>query len=436
MTKPRLILFFVLLGAMVRETPADDAVERGLFEEAERVIRRVRRADAHVTLVDADDQPLPGHVVKVRLARHEFLFGAAIALRDRESAPQEKAYRAAFASLFNYATTENIMKWKPLEAARGTFNWDMPDATLDWCEKNHIELKSHCLIWGTTTQGVPDWLPDRPRAEVLALMKEHIETVMTRYRGRIRYWDVVNEPVHCHVFDRIAGADHLEKVMRWARDADPQAYLIINEYNLIAKPDDRKRFIGLVRHLIDTKTPVDGLGIQAHSPGTTWHSPRAIVDTLSDLATLDRDLHITELTLKTEGEKITGGYRTGEWTEEAQAEYYRQLYTLCFGHARVKAITMWAVFDSRSWLPGGGIFDREGRPKAAARALEDLITRRWHTEAEVTADREGKADFRGFKGTYDVEVVAPDGKTALKTRLRLGPDPETDVRIRVGPEAR
>ena len=431
MTKASLISLWVALGLCMGETMAEDGDEAKLFERAERVIDTVRQAELRIALQGPGDKPLEGYKLKVRLVRHEFLFGAAIALRAGPVGAQEKAYRKAFASLFNYATTENIMKWKPLEPERGKYRWDRVDRTLDWCTSNGIELKSHCLIWGTRTQGVPDWLSGTTRADVLARMKEHIDVVMQRYRGRIRYYDVVNEPLHCHVFDRIAGADHLDKVMRYARNADPDAYLIINEYNLIARPAERKRFIALVRHLLAEGTPIDGIGIQAHSPGTTWHSPCAVVETLDDLAALGKDLHVTELTLKTEGEDITGGYRKGKWTEKAHAEYYRQLYTLCFGHPNVKAITMWAVFDSRSWLPGGGIFDRDGRPKAVAETVEKLIKKTWHTEKELRTDKQGTAGLRGFKGTYEVEVISPSGKSVMSTRLQLGPAASGEARIRV-----
>jgi len=408
---------------------ADDAADKRLFDDAESVIEKVRKADAAITVVGPDDKPVAGCRLHVRLARHEFLFGAAIALGRDETTAEEQAYRRAVASLFNYATTENIMKWKPIEPERGKYNWAAVDKTIEWCTKNGIELKSHCLIWGAEQQGVPDWLLGLPPTEVLARMKERIDTVMGRYRGRIRYYDVVNEPVHCDVFDRIAGAGHIEQVMRWARQADPDAFLIINEYNLIASREDRKRFIALLERLIASGTPLDGIGIQAHEPRTTWHSPTAIVEALNDLATLGKDLHITELTVETHDEDITGGYRAGKWTDEAQAEYYRQLYTLCFGHPKVRAITTWAVFDSRSWLAGGGIYDREGRPKAAATMLDELINRKWRTETDLVADANGSARLRGFKGEYDVEARSPDGKVVQRTGLRPGDGSQWRIRL-------
>ena len=421
-----------MLGVSVTTASADDAAERKLFDDAARVIETVRKGDARITLTGVGEKPLAGFKVHARLRRHAFLFGGAIALRDDVNAERDKAYREAFARLFNYATTENIMKWKPIEPERGRYAWARPDATLDWCEKNDITLKSHCLIWGEPRQGAPKWLMHKTRDEVRALMKAHVDAVMTRYKGRIRYYDVINEPVHCHVFDEIAGIDHIEQVMHWAHAADRKAYLIINEYNLIASARDRRRFIKLLKDRRDRGMPLDGIGIQAHSPGTTWHSPKTIVTALDELATLGKDLHITELTLKTEGTDITGGYRKGKWTPEAQAEYYRQLYTLCFGHAKVKAITMWAVFDSRSWLAGGGIFDREGKPKAAATMLDDLLHETWHTDVTVTTDAGGRASLRGFKGDYDLEVRTPEGKPAWKVSRTLGAGDGGAWDIRIG----
>ena len=157
-------------------------------------------------------------------------------------------------------------------------------------------------------------------------------------------------------------------------------------------------------------TPISGLGIQAHEPREDWFAPEKVWATLDRLAELGYPLHITEYIPQSGGKEITGGWREGTWTEEAQAEFAEQLYTLCFGHPAVVSINWWGLSDRRIWLPAGGLLRKDYEPKPVYNRLKDLIHSRWKTSIEARTDENGRVMFRGFHGTYDISITPQDGQ--------------------------
>jgi endo-1,4-beta-xylanase len=145
--------------------------------------------------------------------------------------------------------------------------------------------------------------------------------------------------------------------------------------------------------------------------------------TLDRLGGLGYPLHITEYIPQSGGKPITGGWREGTWTEEAQAEFAEQFYRLCFGHPAVASINWWGLSDRQIWLPAGGLIDKEYEPKPVYNRLRDLIHRQWKTGLDVQTDEKGQATFRGFCGAYDVTVKLPDGRVrTFKAALQRGRD--------------
>ena len=158
------------------------------------------------------------------------------------------------------------------------------------------------------------------------------------------------------------------------------------------------------------RTPLSGLGIQAHEPREEWFAPKEVWTTLDKYAELGYPLHITEYIPQSGGKPITGGWREGKWTEEAQAAYAEQFFKLCFGHPAVASINWWGFTDRRIWLPAGGLLDQEYEPKPVYNRLHDLIRRRWTTHVDTHTDPNGRVEFRGFLGSYHVTVETDDGQ--------------------------
>jgi GH35 family endo-1,4-beta-xylanase len=234
---------------------------------------------------------------------------------------------------------------------------------------------------------------------------------MSRYQGRIEFWEVVNEPSH------LPGLK-VDEPYRWAREADPTARLIVNDYHVLA--DGQPPFHRLLEQALRDSVPFDGIGIQAHEPRTMRFPLERVRRTLDRYAALGKGLHITEFTPASSGQPISGSHLTGVWDEAAQADYAEKFYRVCFAHPSLVAITWWDLCDAQSWLKGGGLLRADLTPKPVYEALKKLLHEQWHTRLAGTTDRAGQLSVRGFFGRYVVKL-ANDSATAVFQLAKDGP---------------
>jgi GH35 family endo-1,4-beta-xylanase len=387
--------------------------------QASQNIGQVRRGEAVVTLRTADGEPLAGAVVQIRQRRHEFLFGCiAFDLVWGRETYRPEVWKERFSELFNFAVFP--FYWARYEPQPGVTMQQQTLEAVKWCRANGIITKGHPLVW-TNPSGIPKWVQGLSPEEAEARMLERVKREVSAFAGQIDIWDVVNEPIHCRAWKNVEArayikeptpvmADYVDKAFRAARQANPEAHLILNEYYTIARPEDRARFYDLVVELKRRGTPISGLGIQAHEPRQEWFPPEQVWATLERFAELGYPLHITEYIPQSGGKAITGGRRQGTWTEDAQAEYAEQFFRLCFGHLAVASINWWGFTDRRIWLPGGGLLDEEYGPKPVYDRLKALIHDEWKTRLNVRIGGNGRIAFRGFYGSYDVTVETDDGR--------------------------
>jgi endo-1,4-beta-xylanase len=452
---PWVVLLALAVGPPVSAgdlTPDRARIEARLLGRAAANVERLRMGDVQVALQRPDGEPLSGATVQIRQRRHAFLFGCIVfdLVWDRRP-PRPQVFKERFRELFNLAVFP--FYWPSHEPRPGMPEWARMTAALRWCREEGITPKGHPLVWACRS-GVPRWLQGLPVEQTEELSRARVTNIVRGLAGEIDLWDVVNEPVNVRTWrhkiaafddpddwgveDEIpAIADYVDEAFRWARQANPAATLILNEYNTIARPRVRERFLALVRELQTRGTPLSGLGIQAHEPREEWYAPEAVWETLDAFAATGLPLHATELHPQSSGKPITGGWRTGRWTEEAQAEFTEQLVRLLFGHPGVVSINWWGLSDRTSWLPGGGLLDEEDRPKPVYDRLRRLIREEWTTSLDMRTDAAGNLSFRGFFGDYDLLVSVPDGRDhRLPIRVRSneenrwrftlgGPDPSS-----------
>ena len=362
-----------------------------------------RKADATVRVVGADGKPVAGARVRVEQTGHEFLFGCNIYRFERFGAAKANdAFEKRFAELFNYATAG--FYWRGYEPQRGKPAYAYTDRVVAWCRHRGIRLKGHPLLWGHTA-GVPKWSKGQPPA---AVQRQRVTDIVTRYAGKIEFWEVVNEPSHCHDVK-------IDQPYRWARKADPNAYLIVNDYYVMA--NGYPPFLALLKGARAGRVPFDGIGIQAHEPRTMRFGLPQVWNVLDGYAALGKELHITEFTPCSAGQRITGSHVKGVWDEKSQAGYAVKFYKTCFAHPAVMAVTWWDLCDDGSWLKGGGMLRADLSPKPVYAALKKLIHKDWNTKLAGRTDAKGEYRFRGFRGGYTVGVER--GRAAAEARRRL-----------------
>ncbi len=388
--------------------------EREIVAATDAAIDRYRKTDAKIRVIDAAGRPAAGAAISVAQTSHEFLFGCNIYSFDRYPDPQQNAaYKKRFEELFNYATVGFYWRW--YEPERGKPNYEYTDKVVQWCQQRGIKMKGHPLLWGNNS-GVPPWSSGQPSPEI---QRQRVTEIMRRYHGKIDFWEVVNEPSHL-------AEPKIDQPYRWAREADPQACLIVNDYHVLA--DGCPSFFRLLKEAVGNEVPFDGIGIQAHEPRTMRFPLDRVQEILDQYASLGKQLHITEYTPTSSGQSITGSHREGAWDEAAQAEYAVRFYRVCFAHPAMRAITWWDLCDRGSWLPGGGMLRADMSPKPVYEQLRELIHAEWKTRLSGTTDAEGKFSFRGFRGTYRVSVRMPG--RAIERDLQLTGDGVQTMEIR------
>jgi endo-1,4-beta-xylanase len=414
-----------------------------LRQKADENVEQVRKSEARLRFETVDRKPLKGMEVEIVQKTQDFLFGNLIFDLVWNDLPHKPdLFKQRFLELFNFAIFP--FYWPFYEKRPGQTEWQKMLPVLEWCHANGVTPKGHPLVWPYSA-GVPEWLYDMPEGSVEALIQARVLDLVKGFADRIQVWDVTNEAVNHISWDEathpnfrsryhevsmwrgveVSGAfkreipipqaaDWVEKSLRWAYAANPQATLIVNDYNQEYELNVRQRFFDLILELQQRGAPVSGIGLQVH-PVNHWLWPHEIWDTLEMYADLGCPIHITELHQPAWEREIEGGWRTGMWTPEAQAEFIEQMYRQFYGHPSVVSINYWGFSDRNIWMPGGGLIDAEYRPKPVFNLLKKLIKGEWMT-APFTArtDENGEISFRGFYGNYEVIERLPGKKNPTR----------------------
>jgi GH35 family endo-1,4-beta-xylanase len=412
-----------------KEIASRAAIEKEYLARARANIERFRKGDAALVLTDAGGAPLANLQVEVDQVTQDFLFGNQIwelsSIWPKETANLD-LLRERFKALCNLAIVP--FYWSAYERKAGFEEWQTNQAMIQWLRENGFTLKGHPLAW-TSPAGTPQWLLALDPELATDLLRARISRAVIGFKGTIDIWDVVNEPVTTIPWEAALKdpansekvryntrgvevsqvAPWVEGCYKWANQANPDGNYILNEFFTLAVPDVRDRFYRLLKELQARNTPVKGIGIQAHEPREMWFSPVEIYKTFDMYQEFGVPIHITELIPQSSGKEITG-WRRGQWTEAAQAEFAEQFYTLVFGHPSAASITWWGLSDRNIWLPGGGLLDKDYNPKPVYHTLLKLIKTDWMTRnLKLQTDAQGRVSFRGFHGEYSIIITMPDG---------------------------
>jgi len=235
--------------------------------------------------------------------KDDFLIGAA--LNPRQFGNTDARTTEFITREFNCATAENDMKWEHVEPKPNEFHFEAADKFIDFCRSHDLVVIGHNLCWHAQ---LPSWVskPDAGQETLtkdvlLARLKNHILTVAAHFKGKVRGWDVVNEAINDgngeyrnSVFYRVIGKEYLPLAFKWAHEADPNAELYYNDYNLDADNAKRARAIELIKYLREQGARVDGIGLQGHYNLSTPTAAK-IDETIQMFADLGLKVMITEL---------------------------------------------------------------------------------------------------------------------------------------------
>jgi endo-1,4-beta-xylanase len=301
---------------------------------------------------------------------------------------------------------ENDMKWQDInDGAPGDDDYTRADTIAGFAVESGMALRGHNLLWYFRT---PPWffaLPNREAKERVVV--DHIKTLAGRYRGIVHSWDVVNEPIEPKdgradglrkaVFLDALGPGYLDLAYRLARETDPKARLVVNEYNVeldTAEHETRRVvLLDLLKRMQKNGTPVDAVGVQAHltAVGGPPFSAERLRRFFADIAALGLTIQITELDVTDEAAPADIAAR-----DRLVADTYRRFLDAALDEPAVKMVVTWGLSDRHSWivrhetneskwrkdgLPSRPLpFDAELRPKPAFTAIAEAFA---HAPARV-----------------------------------------------------
>jgi len=320
-------------------------------------------------------------------------------LPDDYSAKELNLIRTQFSVL----TPANCMKMYHIQRREGIFDFDQADAFVAFAAANNQKVLGHCLIWAKDVR-TPAWFfnnaDNSPTRELLLKrMQKHIETVVARYRGKVPYWDVLNEAladdqnfIRPSSYLSVIGDDFIAKAFEYAHAADPKAMLIYNDYNLFFA-NKQKKLKQLLQYFKDRKVPAHAIGIQGHFEldKIPYEDLEATINLIKSfgLKMVVSELDI-DVVLRSKWWAEGGKHREElakhdpynpacppeilDW----QAREYAKLFALFSRHAdSIQRITFWGLHDGQSWLNNFPwkrtnhplLFDRNVEPKPAYNAV-------------------------------------------------------------------
>lgn len=319
----------------------------------------------------------------------DFYIGTAI--NESQILEKNAAEEKLIAKEFNSITPENIMKSMFVQPTKGNFQFDLTDKYVSYGEKHNMFIHGHTLIWHSQ---LAPWMSEiKDGSEMKAFMKNHINTVVSRYKGRINSWDVVNEALNedgtlrKSIFLNTLGESYLIDAFKLAATADPKVDLYYNDYNL-CEPAKRTGAVKLIKTLQENGAKIDGIGMQGH-----WQldkpSLEEIEKSIVTYSNLGIKVAITEFDINVlqnpwdivgadVNQKAAASEKMNPYPNNLPdsiqvklAERYEAIFKIFLKHKdKISRVTLWGAHDGQSWLNDWPIEGRSNYPLPFDRNLE------------------------------------------------------------------
>ena len=318
-------------------------------------------------------------------------------------ASNEQWMQATMYKYFNYGVTGNSFKWSGVQPQHTAPNYSNFENALRWTQKVGWKIRGHNLLWGgNDAHSTPNWVRNLPTTQAfIDTCKMRVIRDVSRYKGVISEYDVVNEPLtgHADWMRKTHGDSIIWNSFKWARSADPDAGLFVNDYNVEYNWGQATEYRDLILKMKQNGAPITGVGMQAHF----WDCCRANVDELvknvNIIAQAGLPIRFTEFDFG------------GNLTQAQQAAEFIKVLTIAFSHPSITGMISWVLMDSPNedaWRYKSGYFDLNHKPKLAADTLLYYTQKKWATNFDAAITAETPLEFKAYYGDYEVEVAFGD----------------------------
>ena len=437
---------FRLADSLGLETDAD------VLSAAKANIPKLRQQKVAITLTDWRGTPLKNATVRLQQVQSDFAFGDNNYTLDAHAQDgtwdtrAADARRTVFPTLFNalnntcYWTERHDNNMKRVEEHQGDIRLDSFERVVQWARANDIICKGHPVFW-PVEKAIPKWLRRYDYPTQLKFLEVRVRNLVARFKGQVQMWDLVNEMLwepalknldkrHWpHLESEENLVEYISLILTWAREEDPTATFLLNEYGVEAdeKPNlkdingkdasgaaQRARYVSLYKALRKEGTLPNAIGLQCHSgdmltPTQQW----AVVN---DLKPIGVPVHITEFWVPRDMEEklIASGMSNAKALDHI-SDRVVDYVTVAFGHQDIEAFFGWGLTNSciKMTAEENGIYTL----LPTYHRLVDLVRKQWRTDQTLKTDERGQLILQGFTGHYHLST--PHGKTQVGTRFDL-----------------
>lgn len=424
------------------------------LDAARRRIREIRCQDTEIFLRDAAGHPIPNLQVDVVQTRSTFPWGEQLWELDTlfrhgfQNSDRVRHFTELFKTCLNSANCLTYWTEAPRNDGpkhmefQGEDKMDHFQMQVDWALTNGLVPKGHPVFW-SIPKAYPEWLKRYPMETQWKFIEVRVRNLIARFKGKVKIWDLVNEPMWEAAPKNLPQRDwpHLESledvceyiipITRWAREEDPDALYIINDYGMeldaenhqirhkdghvVTAKSQRDRFTALFRKLAGEGACPDGLGMQAHTGA--WLTPAVQNAMLDDFATSGVPLYYTEFWA--DNDHLLKAGVDAATAEKMKAEYVANVMTVAYAHPNVEGFNFWGEIGKSMGFAqdhnSNGMPSSSNNPTATYYRVKDLLQREWMTRERLQTDGSGRLKFRGFFGDYSLRYSIVEGMPAGKT---------------------
>lgn len=391
-----------------------------------------RKSKSLLHVTDSNGNAIANSSLRLKQTNHEFLFGCGAfdALAKAAGAPNPEFWDDRlnkWLAVYNYGTVP--FYWGGFEPEEGKPNTENLMKASKFLTENNIRVKGHPLCWHTVCA---DWLLKYDNKTILDKQLARINREVTNFKGVVDMWDVINEVVIMPIFDKYDNAitricqeygrvNLVKEVFAAAKAANPDAVLLINDFNLSDKYAD------LIDECLEAGVPIGAIGLQTHQH-QGYMGTEKLAEVLKRFERFGIPLHFTENTLVS-GHIMPADivdlndYQIPEWPttpegEERQAREIEDMYSFLFAHPLVEAITGWDFSDG-AWLGApSGVIRKDNSVKPSYTLLKKLIHEVWNTDEEIHTDDNGNVEIEGFRGTYSLFAGDKEATLTLEKQTK------------------
>jgi endo-1,4-beta-xylanase len=323
-------------------------------------------------------------------AKNGIKFGVAV---NMDALANDAKYNQLVGSQFSSVTPENVMKWDTIEPQQGVYNFAPGDTLVAFAKAHDQVVRGHNLVWHNQ---LPSWLTSGTftAAQLRDILRQHILAEAGHFKGQIQQWDVVNEAFNddgtprqdlwYNAYQQLTGdgLGYIADAFRWAHQADPNAQLFYNDYNLEFTGAKSNAVYSFVQQLQAQGVPINGVGFQGHLD--TQYGYPDLQNNLQRFADLHLKVAMTEVDVRTFVAKNADGTYSDTPANPADAQkqidYWTNTLQACLAVKACKSFTTWGLSDNYSWIPGvfpgegaGLLYDTQENPKPQYYAVQDVL---------------------------------------------------------------